>query len=90
MKSSGSSNASKRPRARTRWHLFLVLHANPSLRQLRKRAQAQCIAERAVRDEREAGASRAAAANDGDVRLVVQGAVTSQSGEGATEHASLL
>ena len=89
MASLASPAASNNLRARTRWHLFLLLHANPSLKRLRKKALEEFVAKRALDNARQAAASPAAAASDSDVRLPEQQAVEMHS-VSSHEHTPLL
>ena len=83
----GPSASLKNLRARTRWHLYLLLNANPSLRPLRKTAQARSIGDHDLRNLQQTAAYGAAAA-DGEVSLEHVNAL--HRGEGMPEKSPLL
>ena len=80
----GPSASLKNLRARTRWHLYLLLSANPSLRPLRKTAQTRSIGDHNLRNLQQAAASAA----DGEVSLEHVNAL--HRGEGMPEKSPLL
>jgi hypothetical protein len=92
----GPSASLKNLRARTRWHLYLLLNANPSLRPLRKTAQARSIGDHNLRNLQQAAAAdilarqqqAAAGAADGEVSL--EHVNTLHRGEGMPEKSPLL
>jgi hypothetical protein len=89
----GPSASLKNLRARTRWHLYLLLNANPSLRPLRKTVQARSIGDHNLRNLQQAAAlpknpKHGAAAADGEVSLEHVNALNR--GEGMPEKSPLL